>query len=134
MDMALPQDLYVYDGECAMCSAFVRFLVARDPDARFGLVTAQSETGRGIYRAEDLDPDLMETALLKVGGRTYRNLAVFTETLVALGWPWKLAIVLRALPRPVSDWLYRRIANNRKRFQKGACPLPSAEIRARLID
>lgn len=127
-------DLYIYDGDCALCSRFVRFLVAHDPGGRFGLMTAQSEAGRAIYRAEGLDPDLMETALLRIDGRVYRNLDVFTETLVAIGWPWKAAIVLRVLPQPVADWLYRRIANNRKRFQRGSCPLPTPEIRARIIE
>lgn len=132
--MTYTGDLYVYDGDCAICSRFVRFLVANDPDGRFALATAQSETGRAIYREEGLDPDAMETALLRIDGKTYRNLDVFTETMVALGGIWKLAGVLRALPRSVSDWLYRRIANNRKRFQRAACPLPTPEIRARFLD
>lgn len=130
----LTTDLYVYDGECALCSRFVRFLVARDPAGRFALMTAQSEAGRAMYAAQGLDPDAMETALLRIDGRVYRNLDVFTETLAVLGWPWKIAVILRVLPRPVSDWLYRRVANNRKLVQRGQCPLPSAEIRARLIE
>jgi len=130
----LTTDLYVYDGECALCSRFVRFLVAHDPEGRFALMTAQSKAGRAIYRAEGLDPDAMETALLRIDGRIYRNLDVFTETLVAIGWPWKAAGLLRALPRPVAGWLYRRVANNRKLLQRGQCPLPSDEIRARLIE
>lgn len=127
-------DLYVYDGDCALCSRFVRFLVANDPAGRFALATAQSETGRAIYVAENLDPDAMETALLRIGGRVYRNLDVFTESLVAFGGIWKAAMILRLLPQPVSDWLYRRVANNRKRFQGSSCPLPTPEIKARLLD
>lgn len=126
-------DLYVYDGECAMCSRFVHFLVKHDRDGRFALMTAQSDTGREIYRAANLDPDLMETALLRVDGRIYKNLDVFTETLVALGGVWKAGRLLHLVPRPVSDWIYRRIANNRKRFQRGQCPMPSRDVRARLI-
>lgn len=117
-----------------MCSRFVHFLVRHDRKERFALMTAQSDTGRETYRDAALDPDLMETALLRVNGRIYKNLDVFTETLIALGGAWKLAIVLRILPRFVSNWIYRRVANNRKLFQRGTCPLPSAKVRARLID
>ncbi|MEM7662634.1 MAG: DCC1-like thiol-disulfide oxidoreductase family protein [Pseudomonadota bacterium] len=127
-------DLYVYDGECALCSRFVHFLVKHDQSEQFALMTAQSEQGRAIYRTANLDPDLMETALLRVNNRIYKNLDVFTETLVALGGIWKTAIILRLLPRPISDWIYRRIANNRKLFQREVCPMPSAEVRSRLIE
>lgn len=127
-------DLYVYDGECALCSRFVHFLVKHDHKQRFALMTAQSDRGRKIYNAANLDPDLMETALLRVDGQIYKNLDVFTETLIALGGVWKTAIVLRILPRPVSNWMYRRIANNRKLFQRDTCPMPSAEVRSRLIE
>ena len=127
-------DLYVYDGDCALCSRFVRFLVAHDTAGRFGLMTAQSDAGRRIYVAEGLDPDLMETALLRVNGRVYRNLDVFTESLALMSWPWKAAIILRVLPAPVANWLYRRVANNRKLLQGKQCPLPTPEIRARLIE
>ncbi|MEO0882242.1 MAG: DCC1-like thiol-disulfide oxidoreductase family protein [Pseudomonadota bacterium] len=127
-------DLYVYDGECAMCSRFVHFLVKHDRGNHFALMTAQSALGRAVYRTAKLDPDLMETALLRVNGRLYKNLDVFTETLVALGGVWKTAIILRGVPRPISDWIYRRIANNRKLFQRDTCPIPSPEVRARLIE
>ncbi len=126
--------LYVYDGDCLLCSRFVRFLIAHDPDGRLKLATAQSEAGRAIYRAEGLDPDLMETAILRVGDRTSTNLDLFTEGLALCGWPWKLARVLNLLPQRVSDWMYRRVAQHRKRLNRSECPMPTAEMRARLID
>ncbi|HCE24988.1 MAG TPA: hypothetical protein DF282_21110, partial [Hyphomonas sp.] len=49
-------DLYIYDGDCALCSRFVRFLVAHDPEGCFALMTAQSSAGRKIYIALGLDP------------------------------------------------------------------------------
>lgn len=127
-------DLYIYDGNCALCSRFVRFLVSHDPEGRFALMTAQSASGRQIYIAQGLDPDAMETALLRIDGRYYRNLDVFTESLAVLEWPWKAAGALRMLPSPLANWVYRRIANNRKLFQGTACPVPTPEIRARLIE
>ncbi|CUS55443.1 MULTISPECIES: thiol-disulfide oxidoreductase DCC family protein [unclassified Hyphomonas] len=127
-------DLYIYDGDCALCSRFVRFLVAHDPEGCFALMTAQSSAGRKIYIALGLDPDAMETALLRIDGRHYRNLDVFTESLAVLEWPWKAAMVLRWLPSPLANWLYRRIANNRKLLQGKSCPVPTPEIRVRLIE
>ncbi len=128
------QLLYVFDGECAMCSRFVQFLVKRDTRRQFWLATAQSNVGRQYYSACGLDADEMETALLVVGDRTFTHLDVFTESLVRLGWPWKAAIVLRLIPRPLANWLYRRVANNRKRLNGAICLVPDEHIKARLLD
>lgn len=129
-----PTALYVYDGECLMCSRFVRFLVKRDPDQRLRLATAQSEAGRRIYEQEGLCPDTMATAILRLEGKTWINLDLFTEGLALCGWPWTAARILHLLPAPISNWLYRRVANNRKIFNRGTCPMPTPEMRARLID
>ncbi len=136
MDDASDADdpLYVYDGDCALCSRFVRFLIKREQTGRLRLATAQSPIGRRVYDAEGLCPDAMETAILRVDGETFINLDLFIEGLALCGWPWKAARALQALPQPLSDWLYRRIANNRKLFNRGACPVPTPEMRARSID
>lgn len=134
--MSLPPDvpLYMYDGDCALCSSFVRFLLRHEKTGRLKLATAQSAVGRSIYIAEGLSPDAMETAILRVDGRTWINLDLFSEGLALCGWPWKLARVLHLLPKPISNWLYQRIANNRKLFNRNQCPIPTAEMRARLLE
>ena len=126
--------IYVFDGECAMCSRFVQFLVRHDRNHQFWLATAQSDIGRQYYFACGLDADEMETALLVTGDRTYTHLDVFTESLVRLGWPWKAAVSLRALPRPLANWIYRRIANNRRRLNGAFCALPNEDVKGRLLD
>ena len=126
--------LYVYDGDCALCSYFVRFLIRHEKTGRLRIATAQSAAGRAVYESEGLCPDTMETAILRVNGKTWINLSLFIEGLALCGWPWKIARILHFLPTPVSNWLYRRIANNRKLFNAGVCPTPTDEIRARLIE
>jgi predicted DCC family thiol-disulfide oxidoreductase YuxK len=53
----------------------------------------------------------------------------------ALGWPWKAARAINLLPRPLRDWLYGRIANNRYGLfgKKESCEIPSGELRERII-
>ncbi|MEO1188475.1 MAG: DCC1-like thiol-disulfide oxidoreductase family protein [Pseudomonadota bacterium] len=130
----MAEALYVYDGDCLLCSHFVRFLVRHDRNQALKLATAQSATGRNIYIEEGLDPDAMETAILRIGDRTWTNFDLFIEGLAFCGWPWKSARVLHILPTFLSDWIYRRIANNRKLFNRGQCPMPSAEMKARMLD
>lgn len=52
-----------------------------------------------------------------------------------LGGPGRLLGVMRLLPRPAREWLYRRIARNRHLFGRTDMRmLPDAELRARLIE
>ncbi len=128
------QDLIVFDGLCVFCSAFARFVARHDGAGRFRFVTAQSETGRALYRAHALDPDEMTTNIVILNGRAYVKMAAFAAAVSVLPAPWRWGRIVRAIPRPVADWVYDRIARNRYRFGRRDCPLPSADLKARLIE
>ena len=129
-------ELIVYDGRCVLCSGFVRFVIRRDRFARFRFTMAQSSLGQALYRHYRLDPVEFETNLVIADGRLHAKLASFTRVMIGLGWPWRVAALLRAVPGPVADWLYDRIAGNRYRLfgRYDACQIPTAELSARIID
>ena len=54
----------------------------------------------------------------------------------ALGGGWRLLSVLRIIPTPLLDVVYRLVARVRYRVfgQLEACPIPSAADRARFLD
>ncbi len=128
------QDLIVFDGLCAACSRFVRFVVHHDKAARFSFVTAQSPTGRALYAAHNLDPDEMETNIIIVGGTAHTKMQGLAIAMGTLGKPWSLLAGLRALPKPLGDGLYDLIAASRYFFGRRVCPLPSEDLRNRLIE
>jgi predicted DCC family thiol-disulfide oxidoreductase YuxK len=130
----LSQDLIVYDGECLMCSSFVNFVVRHDRKKRFGLVTVQSALGRALYVKAGLSPDAMETNLTIVNGRTHVKLGAFAAAMNAIGWPWRILALTWLVPWPISDFLYDRIARNRLIFNRGRCPVPTPDVRARLVE
>jgi len=109
-------------------------MAKHDKQLRFKFVTAHSETGRRLYREYGLDPDLMETNIVIVNGKANIKMAAFASAMSSLGWPWKTLSIVDLPPRIITDWIYDRIANNRYRFGQLACPVPSAELKARLIE
>jgi predicted DCC family thiol-disulfide oxidoreductase YuxK len=127
--------LIVFDGVCVFCSGFARFVSSHDKAGRFRFTMAQSELGQALYRHYRLDPSDFETNLVIMDGLLYEKLAAFAKVMATLGWPWRAAVVLDGLPRPVGDWLYDRIAQNRYRIfgRYDSCMAPSAELKARLI-
>lgn len=128
------QNLIVFDDICIICSGFARFMAHRDRSAGFRFVRARSETGRALYQKFDLDPDLLETNIVILDGKAYTKMASFAAAMRSVGGPWALLAVIDFLPKVLTDWLYDRIARNRFAIGKRSCPLPSKELKDRIVD
>jgi predicted DCC family thiol-disulfide oxidoreductase YuxK len=128
------QDLILFDGTCVFCSAFARFIVRHDRVGRFLFVTAHSATGQALYRAHGLDPVAMTTNIVIVGGQPHIKLRALTAAMRAMGGVWRGVGILDLIPRRLADPFYDWIARNRYRLGRRDCPLPTAELRARLIE
>jgi len=130
------QPLIVFDGVCVLCSGFVRTVVRLDRKSRFRFATAQSPFGEALFHKYGLRTDSYEAKLVLVGGAPFMRLDSLIAVMSELGWPWRAAKILLLLPRPVRDWLYERIAKNRYAIfgRKDSCEIPSAAMRARMID
>jgi predicted DCC family thiol-disulfide oxidoreductase YuxK len=130
------QPLIVFDGICVLCSSFARMVVRLDRHRRFRFATAQSPLGQALYRKHGLRTDFYETNLVIIDGKTYQRLDSLIATADALGWPWRAARILRILPLPLRDRLYRLIAQNRYALfgRKDSCEIPSGELRDRIVE
>lgn len=127
------KDLIVFDDLCVMCSGFARFVAKHDTSGRFLFVSAFSELGHSYFIKSGLDPEKVETNIALIGGHAYLKLASFTAIMSALGWPWRLAVLLNLLPKRLADRLYDLIAQNRYRFGRLSCPVPSEDLKGRLL-
>ena len=130
-----PVRLY-YDGECGLCHAAVRFVLAEDRDGQgFRFAPLASESFARVAPAE-LRATLPDSLVLALqdGTLLLRSAAVL-EIGERLGGLWRIgARSAGLLPRAWLDRAYDAIARNRKRFVRRpeeACPLVSPELRAR---
>ena len=129
-----PQDLIVFDGYCVFCSGFAHFMTRNDKLGRLQFVTAHSQTGQNLYRKYGLCPEEVETNIVIVDGSAYTHMRAFTAAMSTLGWPWRAARILNFLPDGFSKSLYLLIARNRYKLGRRTCPMPSPELKARLIE
>jgi predicted DCC family thiol-disulfide oxidoreductase YuxK len=106
----------VFDGHCAFCSCWARFVLRHDRKGAFRLLAAQSALGEALYRHYGLAVDDYETNILLDGGRPYYRSEASIRMAEGLGLPWSLAGVLRLLPLGVRDRLYGVVARNRLRI------------------
>lgn len=133
--IALTGDLILFDGTCVFCSGFARFIARTDKARRFRFVTAHSPSGRALFDAHGLDPDLIETNIVIVDEKPYFKFRAFAAAMRAIGGPWAIFGILAFLPHRLSDAVYDFVARNRYRIAgKQACPMPTPELTARLIE
>jgi predicted DCC family thiol-disulfide oxidoreductase YuxK len=133
---AIAKPVIVFDGVCHLCTGFAKFVIGHDHAERFLFMAAQSPRGETLYRRLGLKTDDLETNLLILDGRVYTELDAFIEISRRFGGLWRLTPSLYALPRPIRDWLYLRIARNRYRWfgKRDICFMPTPELSARFLD
>lgn len=126
----------VFDGVCNLCSSTARFIIRHDHEARFRLAVAQSAKGRALLAESGVDPDRLETFVLRKDGRIYVRSDAALEIARELGWPWRTFVILRIIPRTLRDGMYDVIARNRYRWfgRKDECMVPTADIKSRFLE
>ncbi len=128
--------IILFDGECNLCAAAVRFIIRRDPGARFLFAALQSPIGERLladYALQDLQT---ETMVLIARDKAYLRSDAALEISRDLSGAWPALALLRYLPRRLRDAGYRWIAAERRRWfgRSDFCLLPSPELRRRFLD
>lgn len=128
-------DLILFDGVCVICNRWARFVARHDHGRIFRLATAQSDLGQGIYRQLGLSPVTYDTLIVHLDGRFHTDTDAILTVVTRFGGLWRVAQVLRLIPRPARDWAYRLLARNRYKWfgRHEVCPLPTEDLKARLL-
>jgi predicted DCC family thiol-disulfide oxidoreductase YuxK len=136
----LVHHLLLYDGVCGLCDRLVQFVLRHDRGDRFRFAALQSPLAGNLLRGYGRDAADLDTVYViarhdepaaKLLSKGRAVLFVLTE----LGGIWRLASVLRVLPRPLLDFGYDLIARRRYRWfgRYDACPLPTPATRAKFL-
>ena len=133
--------LVLYDGVCGLCHRLVRFLLEHDHRAIFTFASLQSPIGRATVESVGGDPHELNSFYVLANYRSnYAQMfnrgraALFVAS--ELGWPWKVAVVMRVLPAAILDGIYNRVARHRYRVfgRKAQCLIPRPEFRGRFVE
>jgi predicted DCC family thiol-disulfide oxidoreductase YuxK len=132
--------LVLYDGVCGLCSRLLQFLLKHDRRAVFTFASLQSAVGRTMVGRFGGDPNELASFRVLANYRA-NNPQMFTRSSAALfvagelGWPWKMAGLMRVLPTSILDHVYNVVARNRYRVfgRYERCLTPRAEFRDRFV-
>ena len=124
-----------FDGFCNLCTGAVRFIIARDPHARFRFASLDSHAARTrLGPALDTQPD--SVLLLDADGLHARSAAAL-RIARGLRGPWPLlARAASLVPRALRDRVYDLVARRRYRWfgQRDSCLVPTPALQARFLD
>jgi predicted DCC family thiol-disulfide oxidoreductase YuxK len=128
-------EMIFYDGACGLCHRTVRFVLAQDRAGVFRFAPLGGEAFREAIpessRASLPDSVVVSTA----EGKLLVRSAALLYILRRLGGVWHMVgVFARAIPTPLRDYLYDRIAGARYRLfatPVDACPIIPEDLRAR---
>lgn len=103
----------LFDGDCNLCRASVRWIWKRDAGRRLTFAPLQSETGRRLLAERGLPDGYLESAVLVERDGTWVQSDAILRSLRYARGAWGALRALRILPRFLRDPAYRWIARNR---------------------
>ncbi|GAB2764923.1 thiol-disulfide oxidoreductase DCC family protein [Rhabdobacter roseus] len=125
----------LFDGVCNLCNGAVNFLIEHDKEQQLQFASLQSDFGQEVLRRHGLSTQAYESFLFLEGNRLFQRSEAALAVLRYLGWPWKVLLVFRIVPRFVRDALYTWVARHRYAWfgKREACRLPTPSLRARFL-
>jgi predicted DCC family thiol-disulfide oxidoreductase YuxK len=123
-------DTILFDGDCAFCNGWVRWIRRRDLSARFQFTALASQQGLALRQQHGV-PAQIDSVVLVQGGRAYLKSEAAWRILAGLPGHAFTARVMRCIPRALRDLGYDLVARNRKRLgMRDRCEMPDTERKA----
>jgi len=122
-----------YDGVCGMCNGLINFMLAEDKNQTLLFAPLQGKTAYKNVDSKYLVK--LSTIVYQEKDKTYTETNAIIHALYAMGGIYKLAIVLKLIPKFIRDKVYLFISANRYNWfgKTETCQIPSLETRGRLL-
>ncbi|MEK3979882.1 thiol-disulfide oxidoreductase DCC family protein [Psychrobacillus sp. FSL K6-2836] len=126
--------IVLFDGECNFCDASVQFIIKRDPKGYFQFAAQQSDIGVTL-RTKYAVPDTLDSILVIDQHKVYNSSDAALQISKHLNGLWRYLHVLKVIPKPIRNVVYKFIAKNRYAWfgKKDSCMIPPPEIRNRFL-
>ena len=135
MSEQLNKQVIIFDGVCNLCDTFVHYVIKRDVDAAFRFAPLQTDVAKKLLADHYGKPFGADTVVLIKDGVSYEQSDAVLEILRALPRQRFFRVVLKVLPKPVRDFLYKVVAKNRYRLfgKKDQCMVPATDVLDRFL-
>lgn len=129
-----PTYLILFDGDCSLCNASMRFIVKNEKGNDLYFASLQSSIGREAMDYYQLKNDLASIVFVENGAAYTKSTAILRISRKLKGL-WPLLYIFIILPATPRDYCYRIIAENRYRWfgKHISCQLPPPALRKRIL-
>jgi predicted DCC family thiol-disulfide oxidoreductase YuxK len=129
-------DLILFDGDCSFCNRWVRFVLERDPAARFRFAALSSPVATAVLERLAAGREVPDSVVLVRGERLWFRSAAALRIAARLRFPWPLLAVFWIVPPWLRDAAYRLVAARRHRLGASgdSCPGLPAAYQERFLD
>lgn len=127
--------IILFDGVCNFCNRTINIILKYDKQAYFQFAPSQSNAAIGILQAFKIEKIAIASVILIDQEKVYTKTDAVIQIAKHLsGWP-KLFRLLKFIPKPIRDFGYDLIANNRYTLfgKKASCMIPGTSIRHRFL-
>ncbi|MEB2300323.1 DCC1-like thiol-disulfide oxidoreductase family protein [Lysinibacillus xylanilyticus] len=117
-------ELLIYDGDCNMCSSFIRFIVRfnRNPDLKI--------TDLNDERIFDYIDSKIDSIIFVKNNQKYVYSDAIILLLASSNRLFIPILILRLLPKRLRNYFYKIVARNRKQlFNNNSCRIPTEKER-----
>jgi predicted DCC family thiol-disulfide oxidoreductase YuxK len=130
----MAESVILFDGVCNLCNAWVRFVIDRDPGARFAFAPLGSDAANELLHERQAMIS-SDSIILVERDAIYDQSTAALRIARRLSGGWPLAAVFLVVPKVLRDAVYRLIARNRYRWfgRREVCMVPTPELRARFL-
>ncbi len=136
MPDAAQQGVILFDGDCAFCSASVRFIIRRDHAARFRFASLQSPIAADLLARANAPSPLPDSLILLDALGLHTRSAAALRIARRLRFPWPLLFILTIVPLPWRNAAYDAFAKRRRRIlaRHPRCDLMTPDVKRRILD
>lgn len=106
----------LFDGDCGMCSAFVRFVLAHSTDDAVVFIALKSERGQQILSDFGIDTNDTDSIVFVADGRAWVYSSAILEIARHFRFPWRAVRAFVVIPQGLRDVAYRVVARYRKKL------------------
>lgn len=121
-----------FDGECALCTGVVQFLLKRDTKNIFRFASLQGKAGRNLF----LSDDEKDSFILAEGDKIYSRSTGALNMFRLLGHGWQIMYLFIFIPKSIRDGVYNFISKNRYKWfgKRETCWMPDAKWSEKFLE
>lgn len=127
--------IILFDGVCNLCNSLVTFIIKRDKKDLFRYAAIQSDIGMEHIQKHSIDISKADSVILIEGNSYFIKSTAALKIARHLSGGYPLLYGFMILPKPIRDWMYDIIANNRYTWfgKRNQCMVPTPELKAKFL-